>query len=162
VCHQGAHFVGIGRHERERGHGASTAREHLDRPGAARLDDGVHVVRLDRGRIVDPAVLARAAADAARVISDHGAVGKMRRQRGEATGLHGLTDHQQQWAPIGGGQRAMDVIGDVHLGGLQHVHRRHASVDLCRTRQRVACPMPIRLPSPSRKNTPRSPLPLLG
>ena len=132
VRHQGAHVVGMGRHERERGHRAPTAREHLDRAGAERLDDGVHVVRLDRGRMVDPAVLADAAAEAARVIPDHGAVGEVRRQRGEATGVHGLTDHEQRWASVGGGQRPVDVIGDVGLGGLKHVCRRHDGVDRSR------------------------------
>jgi hypothetical protein len=68
VGHQGCYVVGIGRHERERRHRAAAAREHLDRAGAERLDDGVHVVRLDRGAMVDPTVLADAAAQAARVI----------------------------------------------------------------------------------------------
>ena len=77
VCHQRGHVVGVGRHERERGHRAATAGEHLDRANAERLDHGVHVVRLDGGRVVDPAVLAGAAAEAARVVGDHGAVGEV-------------------------------------------------------------------------------------
>ena len=93
--------VGIGRHERERGHCAATAREHLDGAGAERLDDGVYVVRLDGGRMVDSAVLANATAEAARVIGDHGPVREVRRQRGEAAGLHRLTDHEQRWASLG-------------------------------------------------------------
>ncbi len=76
VCHQDGHVVGVCPHERERGHRAATAREHLDRANTERLDNGVRVLRLDRGRIVDPAVFAGAAAEAARVIGDHGAVGK--------------------------------------------------------------------------------------
>ncbi len=126
VGHQGCHVVGIGRHERERGHRTATASEHLDRAGAERLDDGVYVVRLNRGRIVDPAVLANAAAEAARVIGDHGPVREMRRQRVEAAGVHRLTDHEQRWAYVGGGQRATDVIGDVCPGGFEHV-RCHAT-----------------------------------
>ena len=55
----------MGRHNRERGHGAPAAREHLDRASAERLDDGVHIVGLDRGRMVDSAVSAGAAAEAA-------------------------------------------------------------------------------------------------
>lgn len=58
MCHQGGHVVGVCRHERERGHRAAAAREHLDRANAERLDNGVDIVRLDRGRIVDPAVFA--------------------------------------------------------------------------------------------------------
>jgi hypothetical protein len=34
VGHQGRDVCGMGGHERERGHRAATAREHLDRPGA--------------------------------------------------------------------------------------------------------------------------------
>jgi hypothetical protein len=70
VRYQGAHVVGIGRHERKRGHGAPATREHLDGASVERLDHGVHVVRLDRGRVVDPAVFAGAAAQAARVIGN--------------------------------------------------------------------------------------------
>ena len=80
VRDQGDHVVGIGRHERERGHRAAAAREHVDRTGAERLDQGVHVVRLDRGRIVDAAVSARAAAEAARVVGDDRAVGEIARR----------------------------------------------------------------------------------
>jgi hypothetical protein len=90
-------------YERERGHRAPTAREHLDRASGERLDDRVHVVRLDRRRIVDPTVSADAAAEAARVIGDHGAVGEVRRQCAEAAGVHRLTDHDQRWASVGGG-----------------------------------------------------------
>jgi hypothetical protein len=112
-------------HEREGGHGAPAAREHLGRAGAERLDDGVHILGLDRGRMVDPAVSAGAAAEAARVIRDHRAVGEVRHQRAEAAGVHGLSDHEQRRASVRGGERAVDVIGDVRLGGLEHVHRRH-------------------------------------
>ena len=76
VRHQRGHVAGVRRHERERGHRAAAAREHLDRAGAERLDHGVHVAGLDRGRVVDPAVFAGAAAEAARVIGDHRAVGE--------------------------------------------------------------------------------------
>ncbi len=75
--HQSGHVVGVRRHERQPGHRAATAPEHLDRADAERLDHGVHVIGLDRGRMVDPAVLAGAAAEAARVSGDHGAVGEM-------------------------------------------------------------------------------------
>src|SRR3954471_14514065 len=95
------------------------AREHLDRAGAERLDNGVHVIRLDRRRVLDAAVLAGAAAEAARVISDHGAVGEVRRQRAEAAGVHGLTDHEQRRASVGGRQCAADVIGDVGPGSFK-------------------------------------------
>ena len=77
VCHQRGHVVGVGRHERERGHRAATAGEHLDRADAEGFDHGVHVVSLEGGRIVDPAVLAGAAAEAARVVGDQGAVGEV-------------------------------------------------------------------------------------
>jgi hypothetical protein len=107
VGHQGCYVVGICRHERKRGHRAATAREHLDGAGAERLDDGVYVVRLDRGRVVDPPVLADAAAQAARVIGDHGPVGEVRRQRVEAAGDHRLADHEQGGRPstVGSGPR---------------------------------------------------------
>ena len=130
VCHQGGHVAGVCRHERERGHRAATARKHLDRVGAERFDDRVHVIRLDRGRVVDPAVFACAAAQATRVIGDHGAVGEVLRQRGEAAGVHGLADHEQRWAPVGGGQRAADIVSDTGPGGFQHVCRHHGSVDV--------------------------------
>src|SRR5207247_5249943 len=97
VGHQGRYVVGIGRHERERRHRAATAREHLDGAGAERLDDGVYVVRLDRGIVIDPAVLADAATKAARVIGDHGPVREVRRQRLEAAGGHRLADPGQRW-----------------------------------------------------------------
>ena len=71
--------------------------------------------------MVDPAVSAGAAAEAARVIGDHGAVGEVRRQRVEAAGGHGLADHEQRRASVGGGQRAVDVIGDVGVGGFESV-----------------------------------------
>src|SRR5215467_5096272 len=61
-------------------------------PGAP--DNGVHIVCLDGGRVVDPAVFADATAEAAWVIGDHGAVGEVRRQRTEAAGVHGLGDHE--------------------------------------------------------------------
>jgi hypothetical protein len=77
VRYQGRDVVRVGGHERERGHHAAAAGEHLDRADAERLDDGVHVVGLERRRIVDPAVLAGAAAEAARVVGDHGAVGEV-------------------------------------------------------------------------------------
>jgi hypothetical protein len=127
VCDQGGHVVGVGRHERERGHRGATAREHLDRADAERLDNGVHVVGLDCGRVVDPAVSAGAAAESARVIGDHGAVGEVRRQYGEAAGVHGLADHEQRWPSVGGGQRAVDVLGEVYHGGFKHERCRHGS-----------------------------------
>ena len=77
------------------------------------------------GVVVDPAVLAGAAAEAARVVGDDGAVGEVRRQRAEAAGVHRLADHEQRRASVGGGQRAVDVVGDVDLGGFKHVRRRH-------------------------------------
>jgi len=44
--------------------------------GAECFDHGVHVAGLERGGVVDPAVFAGAAAEAARVIGDHSAVGE--------------------------------------------------------------------------------------
>ena len=41
-------------------------------------------------------------------------------------------DHDQQWSTVGRGQRAVDVVGVVHLGGCQHVPR-HDGVDVRRT-----------------------------
>ena len=54
-----------------------------------RLGNGVHVVRLDRGRVVDPAVFAGAAAEPARVIRDHGAVRELGRQRAKPLAVIG-------------------------------------------------------------------------
>jgi hypothetical protein len=121
VGDEGCHVVGVGRYERERGYRAAAAREHLDRPGTERLDDGVYVVRLDGGRVVDAPVPADAPAEAARVIRDHGAVGEVRRQGGEAAGVHRLPDHVEGWPSVDGGQRAADVVGDLGLGGFEHV-----------------------------------------
>ena len=129
VRHQGGHVAGVGRHERERSHGTPAAGEHLNGPGAECLDDGVNVVCLDRGRIVDPAVSASAAAEAARVIGDHGAVGEVRGQRAKAAGGHGLTDHEQRWTSVGGGQRAVNVIGDVGPGRFKCVCGGHGVSD---------------------------------
>jgi len=103
VCHEGDHVVRVCRDERESGHRPTAAREHLDRANAEGLHNGVHVIRLDRGRVVDPAVFAGAAANSARVVGDHGSLREMRRQRIEAAGGHGLADHEQRWAPVGAG-----------------------------------------------------------
>src|SRR5439155_11024567 len=107
---------------------ATTAREHLDRSDAESLDDGMHIACLNGGRVLDLAVFADAAAEAARVIGDHGAVGEVRRQRTEAAGVHGLGDHEQRWTSVGGGQRAADVIDDVGFGGYKLV-RLHRNID---------------------------------
>ena len=124
--HQNGDIVGVCRHERERGDRTTTAREHLDRAGVESPDDGVHIACLDGGCVVDPTVFADAAAEAARVIGDHGAVGEVRRQRAEAAGVHRLPDHEQRGASVGGGQRALDVVDDVGLAGIEgvriHVH----------------------------------------
>jgi hypothetical protein len=53
----------------------------------------VHIVRLDGGYVVDPAVFADAATETARVIDNHSAFGEVRRQRAEAAGVHRLPDH---------------------------------------------------------------------
>jgi hypothetical protein len=157
VGHQGCYVVGIGRHERERGHRAATAREHLDGAGAERLDDSVYVGRLDRGRVVDPAVLADAAAEAARVIGHHGPVREVRRQRVEAAGVHRLGDHEQRWASVDGGQRATDVIGDLGLGGFEHVRRHDNTTAPAAKTHRTSCvrarPVPV-----ARKRRARQPV----
>ncbi len=70
VRYQRLDVIGIGRHERERRHGATAAGEHLDRAGAERLDHGVDVGRLNQRRLIDAAVLADAAPKPARVIGD--------------------------------------------------------------------------------------------
>jgi hypothetical protein len=139
VRHQGGHVAGAGRHERERVHRPATAREHLDRADTERLNDGVYVVRLDRGRMIDPVVFAAAAAEAARVIGDHGAVGEVRSQRTEAAGVHRLADHEQRWASVSGGQRAVDVVDDIDLGGFKHVRLRHDNVDSLRVQNSQRC-----------------------
>src|SRR5207248_1626139 len=95
---------------------------------AESLDDGVHIVCLDGGCVLDPAVFADAPAEAAGVIGDHGAVGEVRRQRAESAGVHGLGDHEQRWTSVGGGQWAADVIDDVGLGGCKLV-RLHTCID---------------------------------
>ena len=74
---------------------------------------------LDGGRVVGPAVVARAAAEAARVVGDDGAVREMRRQRAEAARVHRLADHQQRRAAVRGGQRAADVVDDLGAGCLE-------------------------------------------
>src|SRR5207248_987907 len=99
------------------------------RSGAESLYDAVHIACLDGGIVVDPTIFARAAAEAARVVGDHGAVGKVRRQRAEPAGVHGLADHEQRWTFVSRGQRAVDVIDDVGLGGYELV-RLHRSIDV--------------------------------
>src|SRR5690606_35367679 len=71
--------------------------------------------------VVVSAVLADAAAQAARVVGDHGAVGEVGRKRAEALCRHGLTDHEQRGAPVSGRQRATDVVDEVDLGCLESV-----------------------------------------
>src|SRR5712691_6882735 len=93
-----------------------------------RAHDGVHIVCLDGGSVDYLAIFADAAAEAARVIGDHGAIGEVRRQRTEAAGVHGLGDHEQWWASSSGGQRAVDVVDDVGLDGFKLVCR-HMSID---------------------------------
>ena len=56
----------------------------------------VHVVGLLLGGVVGAAVLARAPAEAARVVGDDGAVGEVRARASKSAGVHGLGD-QQQW-----------------------------------------------------------------
>jgi hypothetical protein len=129
VGDQGDHVVGMIGDERERGHRAPAAREHLGGTSAKGINQGVHVVGLDRGRIVDTAVSARAAAQAARVIRDHRSVRKMGRERGEPLGGHRLTDHDQRRSSVGGGQRAVDVVDDVGFGGLERACCPHVSLD---------------------------------
>jgi hypothetical protein len=119
--------------EREGGDRAAAAGEHLDRSGAERIDHGLDVLRLERRRMVDAAVLARAAPQAAGVVGDDRAVGELRGQGGEAVGVHGLTDHHQRRAPLRGRQRSAHVVGDLGLRGLQDVRRGHA----CRTARRA-------------------------
>jgi len=76
----------------------------------------VHVGSLDSGRMVVRAVPAGAAAEAPRVVGDHGAVREVRRQRAEAAGVHRLADHEQRWASIGGRERTMNVVDEVNFG----------------------------------------------
>ena len=113
---------------------APAAREHVHRTGAERLDHRVQIARLDRRRVVFPAVSANAAAEPARVIGDNGAVGKVRGQSIEATGGHRLTDHEQRQTSVRGWQRAAHVVGDVRLDRLEYVrlYRHHGPVDLAR------------------------------
>lgn len=77
VRYQGSHVMRVGRHEGERGHRSAAACEHLDRARAERPDDRVDVGGLGPERVVDPAVLAGAAAEAARVIGDQRALGEV-------------------------------------------------------------------------------------
>jgi hypothetical protein len=129
VGNQRRHVVGMRGDERERGHRAAAAREQLDRPGTERLDHGMDVLRLDRRVVIDAAVRAHAAAEAARVVGDHGPVREVRRQRGEAGGVHRLADQEQGRASVGGRQRAADVVGNGRPGGVERVCGRHASFD---------------------------------
>jgi hypothetical protein len=125
MCHQGGDILGIGRHEGEGGHGTAAAREQLYLPDAQRLDDRVHVVRLNCRVMVDAAVLAGAAAEAARVVRDDGAVRKEGGQRGEAAGLHRLPDHEQRRAPVRRRHGAVEVVGEIGVGRLEHLGGRH-------------------------------------
>src|SRR5207249_1290299 len=98
----------------------------------------VNVVRLDCRGVVDLAVFADAAAEAARVTRDDRAIREVRRQRAEAAGVHRLRDHEQRRASVRGGQRAMDVIDDVGPGGYKLV-RRHISIDVSRVESSSVC-----------------------
>ena len=80
VRHQRGDVAGVGRDQFERGHRTAAAGEHVDRPGAERLDQQVQVSRLLLRRVVGPAVLADAAAQPARVVGDDRAVGEVRRR----------------------------------------------------------------------------------
>jgi hypothetical protein len=80
VGDQRGHVVGVGRHERERGHRTAAAGEHLHRADPERSDHRVHVFGLDLGHVVQPVVLADTAAEPAWVVGDHGAVREVRRE----------------------------------------------------------------------------------
>ena len=52
VCNEGRYVVGIGHHEREGGHRAAAAREHLDGPAPSASMIACTLPGLDRGRVV--------------------------------------------------------------------------------------------------------------
>ena len=107
--HERGHVGGVSRHQGERGDRPAAAREQLHRTGAERLDKVVQVLGLPLGVVVGAAVGASAAAEAPGIVCD-GAVVEVRREGAEATGVHGLGDHEQRRAPIGGRQVAAHVI----------------------------------------------------
>ena len=112
--------VGMSRDEGEGGDRPAAAREQLHRSGVERGDDGVDVRGLLLGVVVGAAVAPRAAAEAAGVVRDDGAVGKVRRESAEPTGVHRLTDQHQRRSSVLGRQRPVDVVGH---GGSGHVER---------------------------------------
>ena len=94
--HKSAHVSGVSHYQSECTHRCAAAREHLHRAGAKRDDDAVQILGVLLGGVVGPAVVADAAANAAGVVRDDGAVAEVRRECGEAAGVHGSTDHEQR------------------------------------------------------------------
>jgi hypothetical protein len=73
VRDEGAHVPGVGGHQGEGAHRSAAVGEHLHR-AADRLDDAVQIVGVLLGRVLGPAVVPGAAAQAPGVVGDHGAV----------------------------------------------------------------------------------------
>jgi hypothetical protein len=112
--------LGVLGDERERVHRTAAAGEDVDR--ATDLgDERVQVRRVQVGGALGPAVLAPAAADAARVVEDDRPVREVLGHGVEALGRHRVARHHQRRLAVGGGQRSRYVVHEVDVGGLERV-----------------------------------------
>jgi hypothetical protein len=117
VGDEGPHVLGVLGHEGERVDRATAAGEQVDRTSTDRLDEPMQVVGVHLGSHRAGWIGLHAALDAAWVVGDHGAVGEVLRQRGEAGRAH-RGAHQQQ-DRLGAGVAAPNVIGKGGAGDVQ-------------------------------------------
>ncbi len=106
----------VGGHQCQSGHCSAAAREHVDRSGAERRDDRMHILGLHDGRVGDLAVAACAPPQAAWVVRDHLAVGEVRRQCPKAARIHRLADHDERCMPVLSVPRVGDIVDDLGAG----------------------------------------------
>ncbi len=93
---EGSHVLGMGGHQGQRGHCAAAAGEEVDRPGAERSDDRVHILGLHIRNVGDLSIAAGAPPQATRVVCDHDAVGKVGGEGAKAARIHRLADHDER------------------------------------------------------------------
>lgn len=94
VRDQCAYQVAVLCHQRQCVDSSAAAGEHIHRPGTHRFDEPAEIGGVFGGRAGARTVVPDAAADTARVIGHHGAIGEVPRQGAETARLHGRADEQ--------------------------------------------------------------------
>jgi hypothetical protein len=120
----------VPRHEGERVHRATTAREQVDRARVELGDEPMQVVGVLLGRGRAGRIGLRAALDAPRIVGHHRAIGEVPGERDEPAGVHRRSDEQQHRG--GAGVPLSDVVGQDGTPHAQGVrgrlgHRGHAA-----------------------------------